>query len=240
MAAITADMLSVEIFADGADKKTILELAAHPLVKGFTTNPTLMRQAGVTDYEGFAKDILTAVTDRPISFEVFSDDFDEMYVQACKIATWGKNVFVKIPVTNTAGESAVPLIKSLADDRVQINVTAIFTDAQIEAVSHALRNAPACNLSVFAGRIADAGGDPLPVMQRALEVMRPHTHQKLIWASPREVYNVVQADMIGCHIITVTRDLIAKLGSLGRDLTEFSLDTVKMFRRDAVSAGYSL
>ena len=238
--AITADMLSVEIFADGADKKAILELAAHPLVKGFTTNPTLMRQAGVTDYEGFAKDVLDVITDRPFSFEVFSDDFDEMYVQACKIATWAPNVFVKIPVTNTRGESAVPLIKSLADDRVQINVTAIFTEAQIEAVSNALCNAPPCNLSVFAGRIADAGGDPLPVMQRALEIMRPHVQQKLIWASPREVYNIVQADMIGCHIITVTRDLIAKLSSLGKDLTEFSLDTVKMFRRDAVSAGYSL
>jgi len=238
--AITADMLSVEIFADGADKKAILELASHPLVKGFTTNPTLMRQAGVTDYEGFAKDILSVITDRPISFEVFSDDFDEMYVQACKIATWAPNVFVKIPVTNTRGESAVPLVKSLADDRVQINVTAIFTEAQIEAVSDALREAPPCNLSVFAGRIADAGGDPLPVMQKALEIMRPFPQQKLIWASPREVYNVVQADMIGCHIITVTRDLITKLSSLGRDLTEFSLDTVKMFRRDAVSAGYSL
>lgn len=238
--AVTANMLSVEIFADGADKKAILELAANPLIKGFTTNPTLMRQAGVTDYEAFAKDILSSITDRPISFEVFSDDFEEMYAQACKIATWGKNVFVKIPVTNTRGESAVPLIRSLSHDRVQMNVTALFTEAQIEAVSDALAEAPDCNISVFAGRIADAGGDPLPIMQCALEIMRPHPQQKLIWASPREVYNVVQADMIGCHIITVTRDLIAKLTSLGRDLDEFSLDTVKMFRRDAVSAGYTL
>jgi transaldolase len=163
-----------------------------------------------------------------------------MYVQACKISTWASNVYVKIPVTNTKGESAVPLIKSLSRDRVQMNVTALFTEAQVEAVSDALKDAPPCNISVFAGRIADAGGDPLPIMQRALEIMRPRPQQKLIWASPREVYNVVQADMIGCHIITITRDLFAKLTSLGRDLDEFSLDTVKMFRRDAVSAGYSL
>ena len=237
---ITADMLTVEIFADGANKASILELAAHPLIKGFTTNPTLMRQAGVADYEAFAKDILTSITDRPISFEVFSDDFDEMQEQARKIATWGENVFVKIPVTNTLGKSAVPLIKKLARENIQMNVTALFTEAQIEAVSDALKDAPPCNISVFAGRIADAGGDPLPIMKHALKVMRPRPQQKLIWASPREVYNIVQADNIGCHIITVTRDLIAKLPSLGRDLTEFSLDTVKMFRRDAVSAGYSL
>jgi len=237
---ITADMLTVEIFADGANKASILELAAHPLIKGFTTNPTLMRQAGVADYEAFAKDILTSITDRPISFEVFSDDFDEMQEQARKIATWGENVFVKIPVTNTLGKSAVPLIKKLARENIQMNVTALFTEAQIEAVSDALKDAPPCNISVFAGRIADAGGDPLPIMKHALKVMRPRAQQKLIWASPREVYNIVQADNIGCHIITVTRDLIAKLPSLGRDLTEFSLDTVKMFRRDAVSAGYSL
>ena len=237
---ITADDLCVEIYADGADKADIQELARDPHIKGFTTNPTLMRKAGVTDYEAFARDVLEMVPDRPISFEVFSDDFDEMYVQACKIATWGKNVFVKIPVTNTLGESAVPLIESLVHDRVQMNVTAIFTEDQIARVSDTLADAPACNISVFAGRIADAGGDPLPVMQRALEIMRPRPQQKLIWASPREVYNVVQADMIGCHIITVTRDLIGKLASLGRNLDEFSLDTVKMFRRDAVSAGYHL
>jgi transaldolase len=237
---ITADMLTVEIFADGANKASILELAQHPLIKGFTTNPTLMRQAGVSDYEAFAKDILASITDRPISFEVFSDDFDEMQEQARKIATWGDNVYVKIPVTNTLGKSAVPLIKTLARENIQMNVTALFTEAQIEAVSDALKDAPPCNISVFAGRIADAGGDPLPIMKHALKVMRPRAQQKLIWASPREVYNIVQADNIGCHIITVTRDLIAKLPSLGRDLTEFSLDTVKMFRRDAVSAGYSL
>jgi transaldolase len=237
---ITADMLTVEIFADGANKASILELAGHPLVKGFTTNPTLMRQAGVADYEAFARDILTTITDRPISFEVFSDNFDEMHAQARKIAAWGDNVYVKIPVTNTLGKSAVPLIRKLARDNIQMNVTALFTESQIEAVSDALKDAPACNISVFAGRIADAGGDPLPIMKHALKIMRPRAHQKLIWASPREVYNIVQADNIGCHIITVTRDLIGKLPSLGRDLTEFSLDTVKMFHRDAASAGYSL
>jgi transaldolase len=237
---ITADMLSVEIFADGADKTAILALAENPLVKGFTTNPTLMRQAGVTDYEAFAKDILGEITDRPISFEVFSDDFEEMYVQARRIAGWASNVYVKIPVTNTLGESAVPLIQKLAGEGVQMNVTALFTEKQIKAVSAALADAPPSNISVFAGRIADAGNDPLPILRRALEIMHPWPQQKLIWASTREVYNIVQADAIGCHIITVTRDLIGKLSSLGRDQTEFSLDTVKMFRRDAVSAGYSL
>ena len=237
---ITAETLSVEIFADGADKASILQLAANPKIKGFTTNPTLMRKAGITDYESFARDILPGIGGRPISFEVFSDDFDEMYAQARKIATWGRNVYVKIPVTNTGGASAVPLIASLVRDGVQMNVTALFTLAQVETVSDVLKDAPPSNISVFAGRIADAGTDPLPIMQRALEIMRPRPQQKLIWASPREVFNVVQADMIGCHIITVTPELIAKLCSLGKDLEEFSLDTVKMFRRDAVSAGYAL
>jgi transaldolase len=237
---ITADLLNVEIFADGADKAAILDLAANPLIKGFTTNPTLMRQAGVTDYEAFARDILAVITDRPISFEVFSDDFAEMYGQGRRIASWGRNVYVKIPVTNTLRESAVPLIRRLAGDGVQMNVTALFTEKQVKAVAAALADAPPSNISVFAGRIADAGDDPVPVMSRALEIMAPWPQQKLIWASPREVFNVVQADRIGCHIITVTRELIAKLASLGRDHAEFSLDTVKMFRRDAVSAGYSL
>ena len=237
---ITAEMLSVEIFADGADSASIRQLADNPQIKGFTTNPTLMRKAGIADYEAFARDILKIIGDRPISFEVFSDDFDEMYFQACKIATWGKNVFVKIPVTNTRGASAAPLIASLALDGVQMNVTALFTEGQVETISDVLKDAPASNISVFAGRIADAGIDPLPIMERAIEIMRPHPQQKLIWASPREVFNIVQADMIGCHIITVTPDLIAKLCSLGKDLEEFSLDTVKMFRRDAVSAGYAL
>jgi len=237
---ITAETLSVEIFADGADKASILQLAANPRIKGFTTNPTLMRKAGITDYEAFARDILPGIGGRPISFEVFSDDFDEMYSQARKIATWAPNVYVKIPVTNTSGASAVPLIARLAGDGVQMNITALFTLEQVETVSDVLKNAPPSNISVFAGRIADAGTDPLPIMQRALEIMRPRPQQKLIWASPREVFNVVQADMIGCHIITVTPELIAKLCSLGKDLEEFSLDTVKMFRRDAVSAGYVL
>ena len=237
---ITAETLSVEIFADGADSASILQLAANPRIRGFTTNPTLMRKAGITDYESFARSVLPGIGGRPISFEVFSDDFDEMYSQARKIATWGTNVYVKIPVTNTVGASAVPLIASLAGDGVQMNVTALFTLAQVETVSDVLKDAPPSNISVFAGRIADAGIDPLPIMQRALQIMRPRPQQKLIWASPREVFNVVQADMIGCHIITVTPELIAKLCSLGKDLEEFSLDTVRMFRRDAVSAGYAL
>src|SRR5665213_3140409 len=213
---ITAETLSVEIFADGADSASILQLAANPRIRGFTTNPTLMRKAGITDYESFARSVLPGIGGRPISFEVFSDDFDEMYSQARKIATWGKNVYVKIPVTNTVGASAVPLIASLAGDGVQMNVTALFTLAQVETVSDVLKDAPPSNISVFAGRIADAGIDPLPIMQRALEIMRPRPQQKLIWASPREVFNVVQADRIGCHIITVTPELISKLCSLGK------------------------
>ena len=237
---ITAETLSVEIFADGADSASILQLAANPRIRGFTTNPTLMRKAGITDYESFARSVLPGIGGRPISFEVFSDDFDEMYSQARKIATWGTNVYVKIPVTNTVGASAVPLIASLAGDGVQMNVTALFTLAQVETVSDVLKDAPPSNISVFAGRIADAGIDPLPIMQRALEIMRPRPQQKLIWASPREVFNVVQADMIGCHIITVTPDLIKKLALKDKDLAQYSLETVEMFYRDATAAGFSI
>lgn len=237
---VTAADLTVKIFADGADKAGMLEAAKNPIIQGFTTNPTLMRKVGITDYEAFAKDILTEITDRPISFEVFSDDFDEMFEQAKKIAAWGSNVYVKIPVTNTKGESAVPLLRRLAPLGVQVNCTALFTESQVQEVSDALADAAPSNISVFAGRIADAGVDPVPAMRRALEIMAPRPQQELIWASPREVFNVVQANDIGCHIITVTNDLIAKLGNLGKDLTEFSLDTVKMFRNDAVAAGFSI
>ena len=236
----TAQSLRVKIFADGADKAGIVEAAKNPLIQGFTTNPTLMRKVGITDYTAFAQDILTEIRDRPISFEVFSDDFDEMYDQALKIASWGANVYVKIPVTNTLGESAIPLLKRLAPQGVQMNVTALFTEAQVQAVSDALADAAPSNISVFAGRIADAGVDPIPVMRRSLEIMAPRAQQELIWASPREVLNVVQADEIGCHIITVTNDIIAKLKSLGKDLDQFSLETVKMFRDDAVAAGFSI
>ena len=237
---VSAQTLTVKIFADGADKAGIVKAAENPLIQGFTTNPTLMRKAGISDYEGFARDILSVVTDRPISFEVFSDDFDEMYDQAIRIASWGSNVYVKIPITNTKGESAVPLLARLAPKRVQVNVTALFTERQVQEVSDVLADAAPSNISVFAGRIADAGVDPLPIMRRAVEIMAPHPHQELIWASPREVYNVVQAHDIGCHIITVTSDLIAKLPNLGKDLDQFSLETVQMFRNDAVAAGFSI
>lgn len=237
---VTMNALRVKVFADGADKKTMLEQAAKPLVAGFTTNPTLMRKAGVTDYEGFARDILAHISNRHISFEVFSDDFDEMYDQARKISSWGPYVYVKIPITNTKGESAIGLLKRLAPTGVKLNVTALFTLKQVEETALALAEAAPSCISVFAGRIADAGIDPLPTMIKALEIMRPFNQQELIWASPREVLNVVQADSIGCHIITVTNDIMAKLPGLGKDLEQFSLETVQMFRNDAISAGFSI
>lgn len=232
--------LKVQIFADGADKAGILEHYANPLIKGFTTNPTLMRKVGITDYEAFARDILESIKDRPISFEVFSDDFGEMYRQAKLIASWGDNVYVKIPITNTKTESAVPLIRRLAPEGVKMNVTALFTLSQVEAVSDALADAASSNISIFAGRIADAGVDPLPTMVRALEIMASRPQQELIWASPRELFNVVQAHDIGCHIITATSDILAKLKLIGKDLDQYSLETVQMFYTDASAAGFNL
>jgi transaldolase len=232
--------LNVQIFADGADKSGMLKQYANPLIKGFTTNPTLMRKAGITDYEAFARDIIEHIPDRPISLEVFSDDFDEMYTQAIKIAAWGKNVYVKVPVTNTLGRSCVPLLQRLAPAGVKLNVTALFTLEQVSTVSRALADAAPSYISVFAGRIADAGIDPLSIMVEALEIMKPHKRQELIWASPRELFNIVQASNIGCHIITVTNDILTKLPTIGKDLKEFSLDTVKMFHNDALSAGFSI
>ena len=236
----TATALNVKVFADGADLAGIAQLAADPFIKGFTTNPTLMRQAGIADYERFAHDVLALIGDRPISFEVFSDDFDEMEKQARRIAQWGPNVFVKIPVGNTLGESSEPLVRRLAGAGVRQNVTAIFTLAQTERILRCLADGPEANVSIFAGRIADAGIDPLPIMARAVAMLAELPHVELIWASPREVLNVVQADEVGCHIITVTHDLLKKLPSLGKDLDVFSLETVQMFRRDAVGAGYTL
>jgi transaldolase len=232
--------MNVKIFADGADKAAILQLAASPQIAGFTTNPTLMRKAGITDYEFFARDLLETVTDRPISFEVFSDDFAEMERQAQKIASWGDNVYVKIPVTNTAREPSDDLVHSLSEHGIKVNVTALMTVPQVERVVTVLTDSPSAYVSVFAGRIADAGVDPVPTMVQALDILRSHAQLELIWASPRELFNVVQADEIGCHIITVTPDLLAKLPTLGKDLDEFSLDTVKMFHGDAVAAGYVL
>jgi transaldolase len=232
--------LKVKIFADGAEKAEMLERYRTPLIKGFTTNPTLMRKAGVTDYQAFALDILCAIPDRPISFEVFSDDFAEMRRQAHKIATWGRNVYVKIPVTNTRGESSVELVRDLARAGVKLNVTALLTLDQVREVSAALAGGPPACISVFAGRIADTGRDPVPVMAAAVECIRLSPNIELIWASPRELLNIFQADAVGCHIITATNDILRKLELVGRQLQEYSLDTVKMFHDDAVKAGYSL
>jgi transaldolase len=232
--------LKVKIFADGADRAGILDLYRNPLIKGFTTNPTLMRNAGIVDYEAFARDILKAIPDRPISLEVFSDDFAEMESQALRIASWGKNVYVKIPVTNTHGESALTLIRRLARAGVKQNVTALMTLAQVRDATKALGSGPAACISVFAGRIADTGRDPVPMMAAAVEMMAIHPQLELIWASPRELLNIFHADKVGCHIITVTHDLLKKLSLVCKDLDEYSLDTVKMFRNDAVTAGFQL
>ncbi len=232
--------LNIKIFADGADKNGILEMYQNPLIKGFTTNPTLMQKAGINDYQAFAIDILNVIRDRPISFEVFSDDFNEMYQQALLIASWGKNVYVKIPVTNTQGRSAVELIRKLAGVGVKQNVTALMTVEQVRNVSEALADGPPSCISVFAGRIADTGCDPIPLMSKALDIMRPFPQQELIWASPREVLNIFQGNTIGCHIITVTNDILKKLNHVGKELNAFSLETVKMFYEDATKAGFSL
>lgn len=236
----TLDQLKVKIFADGADLDGILELYKNPHITGFTTNPTLMRKSGISDYEKFSRQVLEHISDRPISFEVFSDEFDEMERQAHKIANWGKNVYVKIPVTNTRRESSVDLVHRLADKGAQLNVTALMTLEQVSAVSKALENHAPSYISVFAGRIADTGRDPMPMMKAAVEIMSPFQTQELIWASPRELLNIFHADEIGCHIITVTHDILKKLSLVGKDLDEYSLDTVRMFHSDAQKAGYKL
>src|SRR5450759_5675202 len=232
--------LRVKIFADGADEKGIAELVGNPLIKGYTTNPTLMRAAGVSDYEAFAHRVLQVVREAPISFEVFADEWDEMERQARKITTWGKNVFVKIPITNTKGESSARVMKRLAGDGIRLNITGMLTVNQVRTSAESLAGGPECIISVFAGRAADTGVDPIPLMCEALEVMRPHPNLELLWASPRELLNIVQADAIGCHIITVTHDLLKKLPILGRDLADYSLDTVRMFHRVAQAAGFAL
>ena len=232
--------LKIKLFADGADEAGMLELYRNPWIKGFTTNPTLMRQAGITDYRGFARGILEVISDRPISFEVFSDDFAQMERQAREIASWGQNVHVKIPITNTSGESSLGLVRTLAKSGVQLNVTALMTLEQVRDCALALVGGPPSFVSVFAGRIADTGRDPMPIMAAAVELLRPSPQAELIWASPREVLNVYQADAVGCHVITATFDILKKLKLEGKDLIEYSLDTVKMFRRDAVEAGFEL
>ncbi len=232
--------LRVKIFADGADASSMAELARQPFIRGFTTNPTLMRKAGVQDYRAFARAALGAVPDKPISFEVFADDDAGMARQAREIASWGPHVYVKIPVTNTAGAPTHDLVRRLSADGVQVNVTAVMTLGQVEMMAGALAGgAPSC-VSLFAGRIADTGRDPVPHVRHALEILRAAPSAELIWASPRELLNVVQASEVGCHIITVTNDLLAKLGLLGKSLEEYSLDTVRMFFRDAENAHFSL
>lgn len=234
------EALKVKIFADGADKAGMLEMYAKPWIKGFTTNPTLMRKAGLSDYRAFAREILSAIPDRPISFEVFSDDFSEMERQAKEIAGWGSNVYVKIPVTNTKRDPAYGLVRRLSLDGVKVNVTALMTLGQVRDVVAAVDGgAPSC-ISVFAGRVADTGVDPVPMMAAAVELLRPVPTAELIWASPRELLNVFQAESIGCHIITVTNDVLKKLSLVGKDLADYSLDTVKMFFDDAKAAGFTL
>ena len=237
---ISASELRVKVFADGADLEGVRRLAADPIISGFTTNPTLMRKAGIVDYRRFAEEMLEIVADRPVSFEVFSDDPREMERQARLISSWGDNVYVKIPVTNTAGVATDELLRTLSAAGVKLNVTGLTTVPQVEQVAACLRDGVSAFVSVFAGRIADSGVDPVPVMKNALEVLAATPGAELLWASPREILNVVQADQIGCHVITVTHDLLAKLKLLGRDLTAFSLETVQMFHDDARAAGYTL
>jgi len=234
------DQLKVKIFADGADLKGILEYYSNPLIKGFTTNPTLMRKSGITDYEGFAHQVLEHVTDRPVSFEVFSDDFKEMERQARKISTWGKNVFVKIPITNMSQKSSVDVVRHLVLEDIQLNITALMTPDQVRVISPVLGNHIPSFISIFAGRVADTGREPGPLMREAVEIMSQYPNQELIWASPRELLNIYHADEVGCHVITVTHDILKKLALLGKDLDEFSLDTVKMFHQDAKKAGFEL
>jgi len=234
------DNLKVKIYADGADRDGMLEMYAKPYIQGFTTNPTLMKKAGITDYKAFAHEILQAIPDRPISFEVFADEFIDMERQALEIKTWGENVYVKIPVSNTRQEMAYDLIDRLSGAGVHLNVTAILTLEQVQNVADALKDGPDSIVSVFAGRIADTGLDPVPVMQKALTLLEVAPKAELLWASPREVLNIYQADNIGCHIITATNDLIRKLALGGKDLAEYSLETVQMFYDDAQSAGYTL
>jgi transaldolase len=232
--------LKVKVFADGADLDGMVEMYKKPFIRGFTTNPTLMRKAGVSDYRAFARSVLAAIPDRPISFEVFSDDFAEMDRQAREIASWGDNVNVKIPVTNTQGEPSYKLIRALATSGIKLNVTAVFSLEQTrEVVNHLDPKTPAY-VSIFAGRIADTGRDPMPHMAAAKALLHVLPHAELIWASPRELLNIFHADAVGCDIITVTNDVLGKLPNLGKDLGQFSLETVQMFRTDAVKAGYKL
>ena len=237
---VTRTDLKIKLFADGADLQGMLQMYAQPWIQGFTTNPTLMRKAGISDYATFAKQVLAAIPDRPISFEVFSDEFPEMERQALEISRWGANVYTKIPITNTRAASSVDLCGRLAARGLKLNVTAVLTLDQVRGIAGALAGGPPACVSVFAGRVADTGVDPVPVMRAALDILAPYPNIELIWASPRELLNIVQADAIGCHIITVTNDILGKLDLLGKDVAGHSLDTVKMFHRDAAASGFSL
>ena len=232
--------LKVKMFADGADLGGMLEMRQKPFIHGFTTNPTLMRKAGLSDYRGFARSVLSQISDLPISFEVFADEFAEMERQAREIASWGKNVYVKVPVSNTRGEACYDLVRRLSQDGVQLNVTALMTPAQVASVVGALAGGGPAYISVFAGRIADTGRDPVPIIAECLGIMESAPRAELIWASTRELLNVFQADAVGCHIITVTNDLLKKLALVGKDLDDYSLDTVKMFYNDGRAAGFTL
>jgi len=232
--------LKIKIFADGADLPTMVEMSKKPFIKGFTTNPTLMRKAGINDYRKFAKEVLVEIQDKPISFEVFSDDLEEMIDQATEIASWGKNVNVKIPVTNSKGVETTKVVRELSSQGVALNITAILTATQVRSIVDSLDDKSSAFISVFAGRIADTGRDPIPLMQEALKIMKDKPKSELIWASPRELLNVIQADVIGCHVITATSDILKKLDTIGKDLSQYSLETVKMFRDDAVASGYSI
>jgi transaldolase len=232
--------LKVQVFADGADKASMIELYRQPYIKGFTTNPTLMRKAGVTDYERFAVEILQHIPDRPISFEVFADDEIEMERQARKIARWASNVYVKIPVTNTRREPMYDLIRRLSAEGIQVNATAVLALDQVRHIAQALRGGALSYISVFAGRVADTGRDPVPLMKAALELIAPEPNTQLVWASPRELFNILQADEIGCHIITATSDVLKKVSLIGKDLNDYSLETVRMFHEDAARSRYTL
>lgn len=232
--------LKIKIFADGADLKTMIEQDKGGIVKGFTTNPTLMKKNGINDYESFAKEVLKNIKDKPISFEVFSDEFNEMERQAKKISSWGHNITVKIPITNTKSESSIPLIKKLSGDGLSLNITAILTLDQVRAVKEALNPKVYSIVSVFAGRIADTGRDPTPYMTEAAKILKPLQNTDLLWASSRELLNIFEAEQAGCHIITVTSDILKKLSQVNKDLGELSLDTVKMFYKDASDAGFKI
>lgn len=235
---IDLNNLQVKIFADGANLNEIVEMNSNPLIKGLTTNPTLMKKAGVKNYKSFALEVLSIVTYKPISFEVFSDDLDEMYRQALQIASWGENVFVKIPITNSHGVSTHKLVADLVKDNVRINVTAIMTIEQVRLISKSLRSDVPNYVSVFAGRIADTGINPIQIIEQSLDILRPIESSELIWASPRELLNIFQASDIGCHVITATTDILNKLNLVGYDLNQYSLDTVRMFYNDATESNF--